>query len=601
MAMTSQELTQWAEGYLASLGAPASGADDPRVKFLIAWGAHEATNATNNPLAITKAFGVKATNLAGNSAGVKQFKTAQDGYTALTNYFERQGITNLIGELKNPQTSILSLTSALSAAHWEGSATPAAMQASTNYANQIGSAAMGVTYQPQPLNRTTSTSAPVNLASVGSSPTKVTTPMPIPGAFGADMMKSYAGPGAYKGFDLSAIPASLRAQAESAINYFVANPQIEHQMLQSIYQSYGNMAWAASDPQIRTLMVAGTFNNWAADKALAQSLIADTTWYKTHNDSQRMWSQISAVDPGEARKAISQAASEIIDVASKLGVQLTQAQVDSMANYVAPLSVSVGGNYVNTTEIQQQITQMVTAQFNANKFLEASGLGSGTPGATTPATAANAANAAGTGTTGALSTPVTSTTAGGTASELYNSFNTIARNYLLNLTPQQIAGYVQQFLSTDTGQGFDPTTAAAGFTTIAQAKAKQMYPALASVIGTTTSVGTDNSPWAATDWVRNMIAQYTGLGSGDNVDLTSPQWSWILSGTKPQSNRAAGILSPGASGVGNEAGTQPTGQLPSADQLQTYLMGTPQFQTTHMAKSMAWGVGNSILKAFGYN
>ena len=598
MAMTQEQLAQWAAGYLASLGAPASGADDPRMKFLVAWGEHEGTDAAYNPLAITKAFGVKAKNLPGNSAGVKQFGSIQDGYTALTNYFQQQGLGMMLDELKNPQTSILTLTGTLSAAHWEGSATPQARQASANYANQVGSAAEGVAYNPVALDQG---GAPTGVATIGANRTKTTTPLPIPGSFSADMFKSYHGPDAYKGFDLSAIPRTLWPEAQRAIDSFTSDPTVERSMLESIYTTYRDMAWAASDPQIRTLMVAGTFNNWPADKGLAQSLIADTTWYKTHNDSQRMWSQISAVDPGEARKAISQAASEVIDVASKLGVQLTQAQVDSMANYIAPLSVSVGGNYVNTTEIQQQITQMVTAQFNANKFLEASGLGSGTPGTATPGTAANASNAAGTGSTSALGAPVTSTTAGGMAAELYNSFNTIARNYLLNLTPQQIAGYVQQFLSTDTGQGFDPTTAAAGFTTIAQAKAKQMYPALASVIGTTTSVGTDNSPWTATDWIRNMIAQYTGLGSGDNVDLTSPQWSWILSGSKPQANRAAGIMAPGASGTGNAAGTQPTGQLPSADQLQSYLMGTPQFQTTHMAKAMAWNVGSSILKAFGYN
>ena len=598
MAMTQEQLAQWAAGYLASLGAPASGANDPRMKFLVAWGEHEGTNAAYNPLAITKAFGVKAKNLPGNSAGVKQFGSIQDGYTALTNYFQQQGLGMMLDELKNPQTSILTLTGTLSAAHWEGSATPQARQASANYANQVGSAAEGVAYNPVALDQG---GAPTGVATIGANRTKTTTPLPIPGSFNADMFKSYHGPDAYKGFDLSAIPRTLWPEAQHAIDYFSSDPAVERSMLEWIYTSYRDMAWAASDPQMRTLMVVGTINNWPATKGLAQSLIANTTWYKTHNDSQRMWSQIAADDPAEARRAVSQAASEVIDVASKLGVQLTQAQVDSMADYIAPLSVSVGGNYVNTTEIQQQITQMVTAQFNANRFLAASGLTTGTPGVSAPGTAANAANAAGTGSTQGLGATVTGATAGGTAAELYNSFASIARNYMLNLTPQQIAGYVQQFLASDTGQGFDPTTAAAGFTTIAQSKAKQMYPALANVIGTTTSMGTDNTPWAATDWVRNLIAQYTGLGSGDNVDLTSPQWSWILSGSAPPSMRAPGISSAGASGVGNAIGTQGSGNLPSMDQLQSYLMGTPQFQTTHMAKSMAWGVGSSILKAFGYN
>ena len=99
-----------------------------------------------------------------------------------------------------------------------------------------------------------------------------------------------------------------------------------------------------------------------------------------------------------------------------------------------------------------------------------------------------------------------------------------------------------------------------------------------------------------------MIASYTGLGSGDNVDLTSPQWKWFLGGSGPPSaNASNNIFATGASSTptgGTASNTTPT--IPSADQLQTYLMQTPQFQSTNRAKDMAWNVGSQIVKAFGY-
>ena len=48
MAMSQAQAQAWAEGYLQSIGAPATNANDPRVAFLTAQAMHEATNATNN-------------------------------------------------------------------------------------------------------------------------------------------------------------------------------------------------------------------------------------------------------------------------------------------------------------------------------------------------------------------------------------------------------------------------------------------------------------------------------------------------------------------------------------------------------------------------
>jgi hypothetical protein len=290
----------------------------------------------------------------------------------------------------------------------------------------------------------------------------------------------------------------------------------------------------------------------------------------------RMWQETQANDPGQAQQAIAEAQARVESIANQLGVQLDANTLHSIATTVASQSVTSTGVYSNTQFTDSQIYQMVGAHFNSQQFLAGTGA-TDTGGAPGAATAPNTS---------------------GDAAALYNQFETIARNYYLNLTPQQIASYVQQYLSSDTGQGNFQSGAISGFTTTAQSMAKQMYPGLASAIGTVGSTGLDNTPYQATSWIRNMVAQYTGLGSGDNVNLMDPQWSWILAGKPaPASQGVPGLLTQNSNG--NAPGTG-NGQIPSADDLQRYLMSTPQFQKTDMAKNMGWQVGASILRSFGF-
>jgi len=199
-----------------------------------------------------------------------------------------------------------------------------------------------------------------------------------------------------------------------------------------------------------------------------------------------------------------------------------------------------------------------------------------------------------------VNAPVTGATSSGDAATLYNDFTTIARDWYLNLTPQEIASKVQQVLAGDTGQGNFLQGAHATFLTFAQNQAKQMYPGLAAVIGTTSSTGGPATPYESLGWARNMIAQYTGLGSGDNVNLTDPQWKWVLSGSAPPTNVAQGITQQSSTAASQASSTATPGQIPSADTLQTYLMQTPQYQKTNQAKNQAWQVGKAITSAFGF-
>ena len=590
MATNSEQAMRWAMGYLKSIGAPASGSQDPRMSFLESWYNHEGVGGTN-PLSITNAEGQAATDLSGNTAGVKVFKTVAQGYKALTSYFENQGITGLLGELKNPQTSVQALTQQLASAHWEGSATPQAVQASQQYAQTVGGNASNGALNANDVGGTTSTTSTPTTPPVGGGFASGPNTSGLPSNMTANFNQTYTGPNAYKGFDLTAIAQGgspeVMKQVKNAIDYYTANPQLEQQMISDIYKAYGTEAWVANIPEIRTLLVAGTYNDWEKDPALFTSLLQGTSWYKTTAPSVRLWQENLANDPAAANKAVQQASARVTDIANSLGVPLTSAQVQQIGTQVAQMSIDASGTYVNGLYPDQNIYQMVGAAFNAQTFQQ--GLGQ-TPDTLTPGPTSSG---------GAVTAPGP----GGDAAYLYNQFSSINRNYMLGMSQSALADAVQKAIASDTGQANFLAGQVQGFQANAQATAQHLFPAFANAIGTSASGGNDQTPYAATAAYRNIIATYTGQANSDTVNLLDPQWSWVLSGKPPPTSRASGILSPSQTGNGGSAtaGSSATPTPPTLDQMQQYLMGTPQFQTTDMAKNMAWHVGSQILRSFGYN
>ena len=411
----------------------------------------------------------------------------------------------------------------------------------------------------------------------------------VPGQVVQDFGENYTGPNAYKGFDMTSIAQmgspQIMHEAKTAIDYFTSHPQIQQSMMQNIYSTFHNEAWIASDPEVRTVLIAGIYNNWAANKGLFDSVFQATKFYKTTAPSLRLWQENFANDPAAAKNAIGQAAARVTNIADTLGVQLTPAQLNQIATQAAQLSLDSNGAYVNGLWPDQNIIDAVKADFNPNAAL--TNLGGLTAQGTQEST----------GATGSTNASLN----GGDAAYLYNEFQTINHDYYLNLTPTDIMGYVNKAIQSDAGQGNFLTDARATFQSVAVNMAKQKYPALGGALGATdASTGTGTTPYASLAWARNMIAQYTGLGSGDNVDLTSPQWSWVLGQGSSPTNRAQGLLSGLQTGNAPSSSSSSTPTIPSADQLQTYLMGTPQFQSTNLAKTMAWNVGSQILRAFGY-
>ena len=565
--MTSE---QWATALLKKIGAPTTPNNVQNIQRMI--GVESSGNQAgfmrdNNPWNLntyTSPHGSLPGGHIVNEWGihVQVFNSVEDGLNAYENQLKSN--PHLLSAL-HTNASPADFGTALSTSGW----------ASGHYANATAFSALAPftgSSTGASTNPASAGGAPVsNVQSLSAKPPAVAPPQIV------GLSQTYAGPGAYKGFDLASLAPDLQAPARKAIDQYLSNPGLENTVLTDIYKNYGQESWAANNPEVRTLLVVGSVMGWDKDPAIFQAQLQRTKWWQSTSDNMRLWQETQANDPGQAAQAVAEASARVRDIANGLGVQLDPTTLQQIATTVAQQSVTGLGQFSNTNFTDQQIRTMVSGHFNSTQFLQSAQQTAtgGTPGA------------------------ATATSVGGDAAALYNQFQTISRNYYLNLTPQQIADRVQQYIGTDTGQGNFESGAIQGFTTMAQTMAKQMYPALASSLGTTSSSGLDNSPYASTAWARNMVAQYTGQGSGDNVNLMDPQWSWILSGKPaPATGNVAGLLTPDKGG--NAPGTG-NGSIPSADDLQRYLMSTPQFQKTDMAKNMGWQVGSSILKSFGYN
>ena len=427
----------------------------------------------------------------------------------------------------------------------------------------------------------------------------------------AQIETPYTGPGAYKGFDLQGITAGQLANVKQAINTVLSQPGGVKGILDAIYKNYGSEAWMANIPEVRTILVAGSLLGWDSNKALFDSEFQNTNWYKTTAPGVRNWQELSANDPASAANAVRLAASRVINDANSLGVQLSEAQVQSIAKTVASQSISsvTGTNtYDNSVLAESQIYSYITAAQQVPAAQAATtpaalqgdqiDIGGGGDAGTVPIPT-HAPGTTAPGTPGAPGAPVTATNGGGDAAYLLNQFESINRNFMLGMTSQQLQTAVQKALQSDTGQGNFLTGQVQGFLSSAQSTAQNLYPAFSGAIGNSANGGNDQTMYQATAPYRSLIAQYTGAADADTINLQDPQWSWILSGKAPPSSRAAGLLSPQT--TGNQTLDQGTGKPPTIDQMQQYLMGTPQFQTTDAAKNMAWHVGSTILKSFGYN
>lgn len=563
MALSQAQALSWAEGYLKYIGAPATGADDSRVKFLAAQAMHEGTAAKNNPLAIED--GGKD-GLPGNTA-ISQFTSVEEGYKALANYMSTNS-PQYFTTLRTSNTNTDSLTKALAGAEWEGSATPAAKTASASYAQAVGSAAGGVTGEAGAVNIPTQPAAQA--------------------IAGADVKNFY-------GYDLTPWAGSPElGKMENAIKSYVVDPGYKATIDQKLTTEYGYQTnWWKSIPEVNAVMIYAATSldpSNATQQNEFQSLLANTSWWQSTTSNGRYWDEAygtngsPGTDPAQAQQALQNAQEKVLADANQIGVTLSKQELDAISltyaknNYVASGSFGTASGtaaewldqaIVDTLEnIQGQKVGKIPTDFST---LAAGQTQFGLDTQGTPSTT-------GTGTPSGLT---------GIAAQLYAGFQNIAQQYLMYnpnnpsgslITNQALMNQVESTLTNYTGSGSSfgssnlITGAEANFTQQMMNQAKQMYPSMAAAIdgGTT--------PQAYVQPYQSVISNMLGI-DGASINFTDPQWNWVIATPDPKTGQKTAL---------------------TLDQVQQKLATTPQFDQSNNAQGMADSVTQNLNSAFGF-
>lgn len=339
----------------------------------------------------------------------------------------------------------------------------------------------------------------------------------------------------FHGFDLSAIPQNLLGEAERNILQFAGTPGLRDTLMSRIESDYGFSSWAMTIPQVGGLLVAGSMGGW--DENTFLGALRETQWWKTQNENQRAWDEISGDDPATAAQMINEARAKLTDTARQLGVMLNPTQLDKMARTVAmntasPTGVLVApGRYGFT---QEQINQMVSGAYRYNPGQQQFGL----------------------------------------AGELFDSAQKLAGQYMMDFTPTTIGKWVQSAMNTEyTGQGDFTTGALSGYEDYLKNQVMSRFPTMSA------AVQAGITPWTFTESYRQAIGSLLEKDP-DSIDLTSPQYKWVLNGTNPQTGRP---------------------DLTSIAAAEQKVMSNPTFgyQYTEQAKSTAYQVVDALAKTFG--
>lgn len=140
---------------------------------------------------------------------------------------------------------------------------------------------------------------------------------------------------------------------------------------QWITQNAGQDAWMLSDPELSNIL-GYVAKNQITDRDEVHALVAQTNWYKSHNDRQRAWAQTYASDPAAAQAAIHDAQKLIEEKAGQLGIKLSQDQLNTLSidyNYYGFTSQELDaaiGQYSTTKTPSANLTQL---QQSANNYL----------------------------------------------------------------------------------------------------------------------------------------------------------------------------------------------------------------------------------------
>ena len=385
----------------------------------------------------------------------------------------------------------------------------------------------------------------------------------LPPEAGVDVEHFGASPSNPQGYDLSAIPKNMLGSAEAAIKQYIDNPDYAATLNQTISEDYGYQGkWVQGIPELNGILI------WAAadlDPATAAgqnmflSAVQDTKWYQTTNQNQRAWQQAETQDPATAANALRNAQEQVLSTANQIGVTLSKATLDKIANmyasnYYTPTGILGTESGTSQGWLDQAVIDSVTTVQKSGTTPDtvASANAMATPGAAgqTTTTGANGQTVVSNGpTTGLENQGTTGIT--GLAATLYQDFQQVAQQYLLYnptnptgglLTEQNLMDYVNSALKTYTGTGSSGLVsqfaqdATDNFTQQMMAKASQLYPSLAAPIAQGTT------PQTYTQSEANLISSTLGIDAS-SIDFTSPQWNWVIATPTAGTNQKTALTS----------------------------------------------------------
>lgn len=386
----------------------------------------------------------------------------------------------------------------------------------------------------------------------------------------------------FHGYDLSAVPSNELGNAEAAVQKYITDPAYAQQLNQRISGDFGyQVGWAMKIPQVEGVLIWAATSldpSSAAGKNQFQSAMQNTTWWQQNNANQRSWDQVQTTDPAQASQALADAQEKVLADANQMGVTLSKQELNSIANiYAANTFVQSGSLGTQSGTAAEWLDQAITDTILNVQGQKVGKLPTDFSSAPAGQSSFDQQTQGGTSASGLF----------GISSQLYNSFQNIAQQYLMYnpgnpsgslLTQKNLLDQVQSALQnyTGTGSSFGSTNLINGaeqqFTQAMIDQASKLYPSLAG------SIAQGITPQQYVQPYAQVIGNTMGISPG-SIDFTSPQWNWVIATPDPKTGVKSAL---------------------TLDQVQQKLVTTPQWQQSNNAVNMSTDVTTALNKAFGF-
>lgn len=149
--------------------------------------------------------------------------------------------------------------------------------------------------------------------------------------FTADSVSMSAQAGGSYRTNVSNVPTTdttPAGDANAGANAALANAS-DDEVKDWIRKHYGTMAGFIDDPEVGPILMESARSGWSTQQLIGQ--LESTNWWKLRNDSQHAWAEKQINDPGQAATDRQTMVSTIVQSAGQLGVTMTAAQVQALA------------------------------------------------------------------------------------------------------------------------------------------------------------------------------------------------------------------------------------------------------------------------------